>query len=89
MNETQAITEFGKNVQQVYPDARIYKFVPMEGSPPEEWDYNMLVVLNEVNTITYETVYEIAWQVGSKHDTFLSPLLTKKDKPPIYLPHFF
>lgn len=89
MNNSQAILEFEKSVQEQFPEAQIYTFAPRDKTHNDDWEYNVLVVLNDVNSITYETIFDIACQIGTRHETFLSPLLTKKIHRPMYLPHFF
>lgn len=88
-NDSDVILEFEKSVQAVYPDAEIYTFTHREGANKGSLDYNVLVVLKEVNSITYETVYDLACEIGIKHEMFLSPLLTRRDNRPLHLPHFF
>ncbi len=88
-NDSDVFQEFEESVQKIYPDAEIYTFTPRKGAKKGNLDYNVLVLLKEVNSITYETVYDLACEIGIKHEMFLSPLLTKKDKPPLHLPHFF
>lgn len=89
MNNSQAVSEFEKSVREHFPEARIYTFTPGENARSDDWDYNVLVVLDDVNSITYEIIFDIACKIGTKFKTFLSPLLTKKNHRPIYLPHFF
>ena len=90
MNESKAVLDFEKCVQKQFPEAQIYTFSHRENARNnDDWEYNVLVVLNDVNSITYETIFDIACEIGTKHETFLSPLLTKKIHRPMYLPHFF
>ncbi|MCP5108656.1 MAG: hypothetical protein GY950_35045 [bacterium] len=88
MSHSQVFLEFEKSVQERYPSAEIYTFTP-KAAGKGSLDFNVLVVLDEVNSITYETVFDIACEIGTKHEMFLSPLLTKKESRPLYLPHFF
>jgi len=89
MKDSKAVTDFEKSVQEQFPEAQIYTFDPRENARNDDWEYNVLVVLNNVSSITYETIFDIACEIGTKHETFLSPLLTKKIHRPMYLPHFF
>ena len=88
-NESDVFLDFEKSVQAVYPDAEIYTFAQREGANKGNLEYNVLVLLKEVNSITYERVYDLACEVGIKHEMFLSPLLTRRDNRPLHLPHFF
>ena len=90
MKDTKAVLEFEKCVREQFPEAQIYTFSPRGSARgSDDWEYNILVVLNDVNSITHETVFDIACEIGTKHETFLSPLLTQRIHRPMYLPHFF
>ncbi len=90
MNNTEIIVEFRENVREIYPDAEIHAYSSRAYKEHQEKsNYNVLVILNEVNIIVYETIHKIAWELGFKHSTFLLPVITQKYDRPLYPPHLF
>ncbi len=90
MNNTEIFSEFKKNVQEIYPDAEIHLFSPRAHKiDPDSSNYNVLVILNNVNSVVYENIHKIAWETGSKHNTFFLPVITQIYNHPLYPPHLF
>jgi hypothetical protein len=89
-NNAEIIVEFRENVQEIYPDAEVHAYTSRAYEAHQETsNYNVLVMLNEVNAITYEIIHKIAWKIGSKYNNFLLPIITQKYDRPLYPPHLF
>jgi len=89
-NNKKIIIEFRKNVQKIYPDAEIHAYTSRAYEEHQDKsNYNVLVMLNEVNAITYEIIHKIAWKIGFKYKNFLLPIITQKYDRPLYPPHLF
>jgi hypothetical protein len=89
-NNAKIIVEFRKSVQKIYPDAEIHAYTSRANEVHQDKsNYNVLVMLNEVNAITYEIIHKIAWKIGLKYKNFLLPIITQKYDRPLYPPHLF
>lgn len=81
MNDIKIVTEFKKNIQQVFPEAEIYFYGSrVARTHRENSDYDVLVLLNEINPESRDKVYDIAWETGFKYDIFISPVLASRDE---------
>lgn len=79
MDDIQIVTEFKKMAQEVYPETIVYFYGSrVNHTNREDSDYDVLVVLNEINPVIRDTVYDIAWEVGFKYDAMISPVLARK-----------
>ena len=79
MDDIQIILEFKNHVQAVYPEAEIYFYGSrVNKTHREDSDYDVLVILHEVNPTVRDTIYDIAWEIGFKHDAFITPILAGK-----------
>ncbi len=77
----QIVTEFKDRVRIVFPGADIYFYGSrVTGKHREDSDYDLLVVLGEVNSQTRNTIYDIAWEIGFAHDVFISPVLAAMEE---------
>lgn len=81
MDDIQIIEELKKNIQVVYPEVEVYFYGSrVTKTHRDDSDYDVLVVLDEVNPVSRDTVYDIAWEIGFKYDAFISPVLAEKDE---------
>ncbi len=61
------------------PDAEIFFYGSrVTGNHRQDSDYDVLVILDRVDHNIRRRVYDIAWEVGFKHDILLSPVLSLK-----------
>ncbi len=80
MEDIQIIREFKKNARDVYPDAEIYFYGSrVKRTHHEDSDYDVLVVLKEVNPSIRRKLYDIAWEIGFKYDVLIVPVLILRD----------
>ncbi|NIM15136.1 MAG: hypothetical protein GTO45_24495 [Candidatus Aminicenantes bacterium] len=81
MDDIKIIEEFKKQAKEVYPEVEIYFYGSRAtGTHHDDSDYDILVVLNEVNPVVRDTVYDIAWEIGFKYDALISPVLAEKNE---------
>ena len=79
MEDIQIIREFKTKVQVFQPDAEIYFYGSrVRKSHREDSDYDVLVLLNEVNPVVRKKVYDAAWETGFKYDVLVAPVLSLK-----------
>ena len=81
MDDIQIVEELKKDIQAVFPEAEIYFYGSrVSRTHQEDSDYDVLVILDEVNPAVRSTIYNIAWEIGFKYDAFISPVLAEKDE---------
>lgn len=81
MDDIEIVTEFKKKAQEVYPGTRVYFYGSrVSRTNRDDSDYDVLVILDEVNPVVRDIVYDIAWEVGFKYDAMISPVLAGKDE---------
>jgi predicted nucleotidyltransferase len=81
MDDIQIVKELKENIRAIYPDAEIYFYGSrVTRTHQDDSDYDVLVLLKQVNPNTRDTVYDIAWETGFKYDAFISPVLAQKDE---------
>jgi predicted nucleotidyltransferase len=79
MDDMQIVEEFKKHLQDVYPDVEVYFYGSrVRGTHRDDSDYDVLVILDDVNPVSRSMVYDIAWETGFKYDAFISPVLAEK-----------
>ncbi len=81
MDDIQIVNELKENIREIYPEAEIYFYGSRATKTHrDDSDYDVLVLLREVNPVARDTIYDIAWETGFKHDAFISPVLAKMDE---------
>jgi predicted nucleotidyltransferase len=81
MDDIQIVSELKKHVRAVFPEAEIYFYGSrVTKTHREDSDYDVLVILPEVNPTVRDRIYDIAWETGFKHDAFITPVLAEKDE---------
>jgi predicted nucleotidyltransferase len=81
MDDIEVVTEFKEKTQEVFPGTRVYFYGSrVSRTNRDDSDYDVLVILDEVNPVIRDIVYNIAWEVGFKYDAMISPVLTGKDE---------
>ena len=81
MDDIQVIKDLKKNIRAIYPDAELYFYGSrVTKTHQDDSDYDVLVLLKDVTPTARDTIYDIAWETGFKHDAFISPILAKKDE---------
>ena len=80
MEDIEIVKEFKKRVQGFYPDAEIYFYGSrLKKTHQEDSDYDLLVLLDDVNSTIRKEIYDIAWETGFKYDALIAPVLSTKD----------
>ncbi len=75
------IKELKANIREIYPDAELYFYGSrVTKTHRDDSDYDVLVLLSDVNPVVRDTIYDIAWETGFEHDVFISPVLAEKDE---------
>lgn len=71
---------FTDRVQAKFPEARIWAY-GSRARGQDDWDsdFDICIVLDEVNKETYHIIREIAWEVGFGHDRVITTLIFTKD----------
>ncbi|MCX6584085.1 MAG: nucleotidyltransferase domain-containing protein [Candidatus Aminicenantes bacterium] len=81
MDDIQIVTEFKKKAQEAYPGTKVYFYGSrVSRTNRDDSDYDVLVILDEVNPVIRDNVYDIAWEVGFKYDAMISPVLAGKEE---------
>ena len=81
MDDIEIVEEFKKHLQEVFPEVEVYFYGSrVTGKHQDDSDYDVLVILNDVNPVSRDTVYDIAWETGFKYDAFISPVLAEKSE---------
>lgn len=81
MDDIQVIKELKANIRAIYPDAELYFYGSrVTKTHRDDSDYDVLVLLSDVNPVVRDSIYDIAWETGFEHDAFISPVLAKKDE---------
>lgn len=81
MDDIRIVKEFKSKLQAYFPGAEIYFYGSrVNNTHQDDSDYDILVILSEVNPTIRDTVYDIAWEIGFKYDVFLSPVLAEKSE---------
>jgi len=81
MNDICIVEEFKKHLQEVFPEVEVYFYGSrVTGTHQDDSDYDVLVVLDDVNPVSRDMVYDIAWETGFKYDAFISPVLAEKSE---------
>ena len=81
MNDICIVEEFKKHLQEVFPEVEVYFYGSrVTGTHQEDSDYDVLVILDDVNPVSRDMVYDIAWETGFKYDAFISPVLAEKSE---------
>ena len=79
MDDIQIVTEFKKKAQEAYPGIKVYFYGSrVNRTNRDDSDYDVLVILDEVNPVIRDIIYDIAWEVGFKYDAIISPVLARK-----------
>lgn len=79
MDDIKIVKEFKSKLLEYFPGAKIYFYGSrVKRTHRDDSDYDVLVILSVVNPAIRDTVYDIAWEIGFKHDVFISPVLTEK-----------
>ena len=73
------IKKLKANIQAIYPDAELYFYGSrVTKIHRDDSDYDVLVLLSDVNPAVRDTIYDLAWETGFQYDAFISPVLAKK-----------
>jgi predicted nucleotidyltransferase len=81
MEDIQIVTEFKENVGAVFPEAEIYFYGSrVMQTHKEDSDYDVLVLLEEIDPAIREKIYDIAWEISFKYDVLISPVLAEKEE---------
>lgn len=81
MDDIKIVRQFKRKVQEFYPDAEIYFYGSrVKKTHQEDSDYDVLVLLNEINPAARKAIYDIAWETGFKYDALIAPVLSLKDE---------
>ena len=81
MDDIQVIEEFKKNLEIAFFQVEVYFYGSrVSGTHQDDSDYDVLVILDDVNPASHEKVYDIAWETGFKNDAFISPVLAENSE---------
>jgi len=80
MDDIQIVREFKDNVRQFYPSAEIYFYGSrVRKTHQADSDYDVLVLLKQVNPKARKVIYDTAWEIGFKYDILIAPVLSRSD----------
>jgi predicted nucleotidyltransferase len=75
------LKEFVDRVHDQFPDARIWAFGSRaKGEATWESDFDMFIVLNEVNQKIDRQIRDLAWAVGFENDRVITTVLLDKEQ---------
>ena len=73
------LKEFSRRVNEQFSDARIWAFGSRaKGEATWESDFDIFIVLNEVDQKTDRWIRDIAWEVGFDNDRVITTVLLDK-----------
>ncbi len=80
MKDIEIIQECKEKVQDFFPRAEIYFYGSrVKKNHRDDSDYDVPVILNDVNSTTRKKIYDIAWETDFKYDALIAPVLSSKD----------
>lgn len=75
------LKEFADRVHDHFPDARIWAFGSRaKGEATWESDFDMFIVLNEVDHKIDRRIRDIAWEVGFANERVITTILLDKEQ---------
>ena len=73
IRDHQILKEFSANVRQQFPDAQIWAFGSRaRGNAQPDSDFDICVVVDELDRTTWKTLSDIAWETGFQHDVVIT-----------------
>lgn len=73
--------QFTSRVRQRFPDARIWAFGSrVRGNATWESDFDICIVLNQVNQETDRWIRDIAWEVGFENERVITTVVFDFDQ---------
>ena len=80
MEDIEVVREFKKRVLQFYPHSEIYFYGSrVKKTHRDDSDYDVLVLLDTVDSTTRKKIYDIAWETGFEYDALIAPVLSIKE----------
>lgn len=81
MDDIQVIKILKANIRSMFPDVELYFYGSrVTRTHRDDSDYDVLVLLSDINPSVRDAIYDIAWETGFEHDAFISPVLASKDE---------
>lgn len=75
------LSEFTNRVRERFSDARVWAFGSRaRGEATWESDFDLLIVLSDVDQKTDRWIRDIAWEVGFKNDRVITTILLDKEQ---------
>jgi len=75
------VERFAERVRSLFPDAVIWLFGSRaRGDAQEDSDFDLLIVLGEVNPLADRQIREIAWEIGFENECVLSTVLLTREE---------
>jgi predicted nucleotidyltransferase len=75
------LKEFADRVHDQFPDARIWAFGSRaKGKATWESDFDMFIVLNEVDQEIDRRIRDIAWELGFENERVITTILLDKEQ---------
>lgn len=79
MDDFNIVREFNRRVRELFPGAEIYFYGSRATrTHHEDSDYDVLVLLDDINYKIRKRVYDIAWEVGFEHEALIAPVLVPR-----------
>jgi predicted nucleotidyltransferase len=79
MTDIKIISSFKTAVQRACPGCEIVFFGSRaKGKHAKDSDYDVLVIVGELNPEIRRKIYECAWEIGFAHDALIAPVVCEK-----------
>ncbi len=79
MEALQIVSEFRNSLREALPNTTVYFYGSrFSDTAQTDSDYDVLVLMEEITPALRDVVYDIAWEIGFRHDAFISPVLATR-----------
>lgn len=73
IGDLKILEEFSAQVRQQFPGAQIWAFGSRaRGNAKPDSDFDICVVVDQLDRTTWKTLSNIAWEIGFKHDVVIT-----------------